>query len=763
MIQFLKLIIIKLIEYIERYEYRKLNLDENDITKKIISSNDINIDVKSDNGYVKANQIHKTQPYTLYTITLSNGYTLTCADNHIVFTEDLEEIFVKDLNIGDSLYTDNGNAYVVSLKKHKHKLSMFDLSILDTSHRYYTSGILSHNTITSAITILYYCIFETDKNIMIAANKKATTDEIVSKIKDIYYYLPFFLKPGVTNWNQGQITFGDTNCKIRSSSATKTAAIGFTIDLLFLDEFAHVPANIVDDYFRSIFPTVSNIKNSKIIITSTPNGYNLFWKLLSDAEKPDGDREKNEFSSMRVPWHRVPGRFVTYLRLDEYALDTYKITKQDLYNWIKDMGFAEEELDEKGFLKKEGIKLLKNYENNKYEIHIPNYDYYIPKDIKVILDNKDWENPLSDYFRTLSYTYYHKSSDGSINEKKIKLLELCDISSWKENAIKNIGSLDAFNQEYDLQFLSGAKMILDASTMNKIQNSIEPFEYLEIPLIDKKLYMNYDKLTWIKNRPDLFNINSVKDYYIVASVDISEGLNGDYSVINIFRLMPKNSDEFPPNAKSMYELFTLEQIGIYHSNTTSVQELAELSYVLFFDLFNSDRLGVVLESNNWGNEYVKTMKDMFNGFNDYSSHIFARYKHTQDSTETKIGIKLRNQKNMLVKGYQKALRRGDISIHHHLTLQEMTKFIKKSTATSYTFSADAGANDDCVMTIVNMTSIFENNKYVNLVTDLFEVLPPDVKNKINNYIDKTPTIATVDYSILRNTKAVRPRYNNPFQ
>jgi hypothetical protein len=467
----------------------------------------------------------------------------------------------------------------------------------------------------------------------------------------------------------------------------------------------------------------------------------------------------------------VSGRFVTYLRLDDYALGKHNISNEELFQWVKDMGFTDEERDEQGFMKKEGVKLIKNYENNKYEIHIPNYDWFIPNEIKNVLEEKEWENPLSDYFRTLSYTHkFVDTQTGEEREKRIKLLELCDISSWKENAIKNIGSLDAFNQEYDLQFLSGAKMVLDASTMNKIENNIEPFEHIEIPQIDNSLFISYDNLHWIKDRPDLFHPAKVKDYYVCASVDISEGLNGDYSVINFFRLMPKSPEEFPSNVKNLWDLFKLEQIGIYHSNTTSVQELAELAYIIFFEFFHEDKVGVVLEANNWGNEFTKTMKEMFNGRNNYSSHIFFRYKHTQDAEETKIGIKLRSQKNMFVKGYQKALKRGDIMVHHHPTLQEMTKFIKKETTMSYTFKADAGANDDIVMTIVEMATVFENFKYHDLVTNFLETLPENIKRDIEKVLQEAPTVEAVDYSILSKTGAVapRPQYgraggnNNPF-
>ncbi len=762
--KFLKFLIIKIIEIIEYYEYSRLNieLDETDISKKIIASNDLDLLVSSDKGAVKANKINITQPYKIWTIFLENGYKLNCADNHIVFGSNYNEIFISELNIGDYIKTDIGDCRVIKIEKSNHKISMYDLSINDDSHRYYTNNILSHNTVTSAITILYFCIFEVDKNIMIAANIKKTAEEIISKIQDIYYFLPFFLKPGVSNWTQSQITFGDTNCKIRCSAATKSAAIGFTIDVLFLDEFAHVDANIVEDYYRSIFPTVSAIKNSKIIITSTPKGYNKFWELLSGAEKPIGHKDKNTFAPMRVYWSQVPGRFVTYLKIDSYALDKNNITNEELFTWVRDLGFTEEVVDDKGFTIKKGIKMVTNFETNNVEIHIPNNEDFIPNYIKQVLEDKDWENPLSDYFRTLSFNKTHIDHNGNENIIMIKLLDICDISSWKEDAIKDIGGLDAFNQEYDLQFLSGAKMVLGSSVMNKIENSILPFQYIEIEHITSRLFLNYENLVWVKDRPDLFNIARLKEYYICVSIDISEGLNGDYSVINIFRLMPKNVDDFPLNPKTLNDLFKLEQIGIYHSNRTSVQELAELSYVLFFELFDDSKLGIVIEANNWGNEFTKTMREMYNGRNNYSSHVFFRYKHQQDATKTDIGIKLRQQKNKLVKDYENVIKRGDLIIHQYETLQEMTKFTKKITPTSYTFSAERGANDDIVMTLVELSTVFEHYKFTDLVLSMFETLPDSIKDIMNKFLKNSGESDVVDYSIIRTNVRNNIPNTNPF-
>lgn len=610
----------------------------------------------------------------------------------------------------------------------------------------------SSKTISSSMVILYYCIFENNKNILIGGNIGRTSEEILNKIKDIYYGLPFWLKPSVVVWNVNQVTFGDTKCRIKTTTTTKTASIGNTVDMLFLDEFAHVDNNIAESFYRSIYPTISSLKNSKIIITSTPNGYNLFWKLLSDAEKPPGDREKNNYVAKRVYWHQVPNRFVSYLRLNEHEIKKNNLTNEDIFNWVKSFGFEEEILDEKGFTKKDGLKLVINYDTNKEEIHIPNKLDYLPNEIKLLLESKEWDNPLSDLFRSFHYIKDETLPNGEIKEKRIRLLDLCDISSWKEDAIKDIGSLEAFNQEFDLQFLSGSRMVLDSNTMSKIEHNIEPFEWLEISQISAKSYVPYEKLTWIKNRHDLFNLPDAKKYHICISVDISEGLNGDYSVINIFRILPKEEKDWLVNITSLYDFFKLEQIGIFHCNLTSVQELSEILYILSFEVFNEDKIGIVFESNNWGGELCKSMREIFQGRNRYSSHVFFRYKHRVDAIKPDLGIKLRQNKNLYVKEYQKRIKQNDIIIHHQGTLQEMTKFIKKESVSGYTFSAENGSNDDICMTVVELSSIFDNVLFHDLINRFVSELDIKMRELIEKRLLLVPNKEGNDYTSLFNAQ-----------
>lgn len=157
-------------------------------------------------------------------------------------------------------------------------------------------------TICSSIFIAWYSLFNYDKNSLVLSNKGATTREIIDKGKTILEHLPFFLKPGVIKWDVFNSKF-DNGCRIIGQTTTKKAAIGFTIHLLFMDEFAHIPHNFVETFYENVYPTVSASVNSKVIITSTPNGFNKFYDIYSSSEKG-----LNEYSPFRVDWWDVPGR-----------------------------------------------------------------------------------------------------------------------------------------------------------------------------------------------------------------------------------------------------------------------------------------------------------------------------------------------------------------------------------------------------------------------------------------------------------------------
>jgi hypothetical protein len=322
----LKKTILKLISLIETYEFSHLGLDQDDPDKKIIAEYDISTKVLSDSGYVKAFKYLETQPYDVWFIELENGDHLDCADIHILFDENKNEILVKDLNPGDLLMTRTGPSKVKYIENTGIPVSMVDLSIDHPNHRYYTNGILSHNSITSSIILVWYLLFNHDKNAMILANVGDTAEELMDKIKAIIKGLPFFLKPGIMVNNVMSMRF-DNGCRVLAKTTTKTSGIGFTIHFLYMDEFAHINPNFIEAFFRSTYPTVSSSKVSRIIVTSTPNGMNKFYELYQGALNGE-----NSFNPIRVDWWQVPGRDEAWKQREIGNLGSEELFNQEYGN-----------------------------------------------------------------------------------------------------------------------------------------------------------------------------------------------------------------------------------------------------------------------------------------------------------------------------------------------------------------------------------------------------------------------------------------------
>ena len=181
-------------------------------------------------------------------------------------------------------------------------------------------------TITSSIFIAWYICFHFDRNILVIANKMATTTEIVDKIKTVIKNLPFFLKPGSMSLGATGMRF-DNGVRLFSQATTKTAALGFTIHLLYADEFAHIQTNYIVPFYRSIYPTLSSSQISRIIISSTPNGMNLFYDIYKNAEQG-----KNEYHPIRIDWWQVPGRDEEWKKREIGNLGSEELFNQEYGN-----------------------------------------------------------------------------------------------------------------------------------------------------------------------------------------------------------------------------------------------------------------------------------------------------------------------------------------------------------------------------------------------------------------------------------------------
>ena len=160
----------------------------------------------------------------------------------------------------------------------------------------------SGKTTTIISYILHYVLFNESVNVAILANKAATARDILSRLQLAYENLPKWLQQGIMSWNKGSLEL-ENGSRIVASSTSSSAVRGGSYNLIFLDEFAFVPTNIAEEFFSSVYPTISSGKTAKVIIVSTPNGMNLFYKLWTDAET-----KKNTYVPIEVHWSEVPGR-----------------------------------------------------------------------------------------------------------------------------------------------------------------------------------------------------------------------------------------------------------------------------------------------------------------------------------------------------------------------------------------------------------------------------------------------------------------------
>lgn len=268
--------------------------------------------VKTDTGWSPIKKCHKTVKYQHWEL-VTTRHKITCADTHIVFhsnelNEVLDEVFVKDLKIGDWISTKDGYDTVTDVKQLDEYSNMYDLELDDENHRYYTSDILSHNSITTMAYLLWYGMFHRQKKIVVLANKLNLAQEQLGTLKDAYLQLPYWLQPGVKTWNKRSVKFSHEST-ITAYATSPDTVRGLAVNLAYIDEFAFVKPHLADEFIASVFPTIVAGKTTKMIITSTPFGLNHFFRLWENAKGADVEKTGgNGFERIDIPWNAVPGR-----------------------------------------------------------------------------------------------------------------------------------------------------------------------------------------------------------------------------------------------------------------------------------------------------------------------------------------------------------------------------------------------------------------------------------------------------------------------
>lgn len=236
----------------------------------------------------------------------NNNPNLPRSDYKHTFTQKEVDEFIKCAN--DPVYFATTYMKIINVDKGLMPFEMWDFQkdMLQSFHeeRFSICKLPRQvgKTTTSVAYLLHSVLFNENYNVAILANKSATAREIMGRLQLAFEYLPRFLQQGVVEWNKGSIELSNGSRAIADSTSGSSVR-GRSFNIIFLDEFAFVPNNIAEAFFMSTYPTISSGKTTKVIIVSTPNGLNLFYRMWNDAVE-----KRSDYKPIEIHWSMVPGR-----------------------------------------------------------------------------------------------------------------------------------------------------------------------------------------------------------------------------------------------------------------------------------------------------------------------------------------------------------------------------------------------------------------------------------------------------------------------
>lgn len=454
-------------------------------------------------------------------------------------------------------------------------------------------------TTTSAIFLLWYILFNVDKNALVLGNKLKTAEEILDKIKKIYLELPYYLKPGVYKWNEGEIVL-DNGCRCMAEATTINSGISYTFHCVLADEFAHVPPTILEPFYKNLFPTITAGK-ARFIITSTQNGYNLFYRLYKYAVAGE-----NEYCPFTTDWDEVP-------------------------EWNPDKHCWE------------------------------------PRDEK-----------------------------------------------WHRTQVANLGSEEAFNQQFGTNFDVNANTLINAKYIKKIRPCAFEFENKEIPGVEYA-----DRYWW---HPNFDPMEDLRKSHVLITIDIAEGGGGDYTTYVFNRIINNEG--------------CTECIGIFHANDLSTEQCTiSLQELICFHM-NPDRTLVSLETNLFGELFIKQLFDNMNLYdsigNTFDPGVLVKYWN-KNMTEYTYGLKITSGNK--TKGcvlFKLDYERGKIINNSTLFMGEIENFCDSKGTGTY---ASSFGHDDVVMAQMQIVFAKQTLQFKNLLDDFTSGVSVAVDDKHWNPYD----------------------------
>ena len=257
---------------------------------------------------------------------------LKAAGVAIDFTKEQIEEYIKCSK--DPIYFIINYCKIVTLDHGLQPFNLYDCQINkinvihDNRRVILMEGRQQGKTTTSAAYILWTTLFSPNKTVAILANKAAAAREVLSRYQLMYEHLPVWLQQGVTTWNKGDIEL-ENGSKVFTAATSSSAIRGRSVNMLYVDEAAIIPNTVAEEFFTSVYPTISAGETTKILLSSTPLGYNHFWKFWNDAEE-----DRNGFVNLFIPYWEIPGRDEAWANEQRRLLGDLKYNQEVLCKFL---------------------------------------------------------------------------------------------------------------------------------------------------------------------------------------------------------------------------------------------------------------------------------------------------------------------------------------------------------------------------------------------------------------------------------------------
>ena len=262
----------------------------------------------------------------------NSNANLKAAGISIQFTPDQVQEYIKCAQ--DPIYFIENYCYIVTLDYGLKLFKLYDcqkkkIDIIHNNRRVILmEGRQQGKTTSSAAYILWYTLFQANKNVAILANKAAAAREVLDRYQTMYENLPKWMQQGVTGWNKGDIEL-ENGSKVFTAATGKSGIRGKSVNMLYVDEAAIIPNNVAEEFFTAVYPTISAGQTTKILLSSTPLGYNHFWRFWNDAEN-----DRNGFVPLFIPYWEIPGRDAAWAEEQKRMLGELKFNQEVLCNFL---------------------------------------------------------------------------------------------------------------------------------------------------------------------------------------------------------------------------------------------------------------------------------------------------------------------------------------------------------------------------------------------------------------------------------------------